>query len=153
TRPAGSTWTAFSSAFLASSRITVPGGQSAIRWWIAKAWFRYCNISAPATSIMMHLPRLVLHCQMYLGTIGVCNAFIRLLSVLQQESRCSGWVMLAELANFRWHVFSRGYKCEDRTLAKGQQARLLVPRWWNDDADGSDDESRIDPMAGDLKER
>jgi hypothetical protein len=63
--------------------------------------------------------------------------------------------MLAELADFRWHVFSRGYKCVDRTLAKGQPARLLVPRWWDDDADGggSDGENPIDPMAGDLNER
>src|SRR5262249_17976064 len=64
-------------------------------------------------------------------------------------------VMLAELADFRWHVFSRGYKCEDRTLTKGHQARLLVPRWLDDDADGdgSDGEKPIDPMAGDLNER
>lgn len=62
--------------------------------------------------------------------------------------------MLAELANFRWHVFSRGYKCEERTLAKGQQARLLVPRWDNDaDGDGADDANPIDPLAGDLNER
>jgi hypothetical protein len=59
--------------------------------------------------------------------------------------------MLTQLSDFRWHVFSRGYKCEGGT---GQNARFVVPKWL--DPDPSErrpiEEGDLDPMAGDLNE-
>jgi hypothetical protein len=63
--------------------------------------------------------------------------------------------MLAELSDFRWHVFSRGYKCQDCTLANKQNVRIVVPKWLHVDPSekGRLEQGNVDPMAGDLNER
>ncbi|HYV34628.1 MAG TPA: hypothetical protein VE988_02925 [Gemmataceae bacterium] len=62
--------------------------------------------------------------------------------------------MLTKLSEFRWHVFSKGYKCEDCTLRRGEKARVVVPKWWNNDPSEAEklEEAEVTLTEGDLNE-
>src|SRR5262249_44067314 len=41
--------------------------------------------------------------------------------------------MLAEISDFRWHVFSCGYECKDCNVG-GETLRIVAPKWRHDDS-------------------